>query len=111
MARVSIESGSSSGKSSGSGKKSSGGKSGGLDSAQKIKAGIAVGVIVLAAAFIMWNAGLFESRPRFDANATPDASPEETAAFNQAQQQQQQQQQQPQSTGSTRLPPMPLGSN
>jgi hypothetical protein len=114
MARVSIDGASSSsasssrdpGKSTGSASKKSSGA--GLDKAQKIKAAVAVGIIVLAGLFIAWNSGLFEGRPRVDANAPPDATPEETAAFEEAQKAAEQQ---PRSSGSTRLPPMPLGSN
>ncbi len=113
MARVSIDSGSSSSKAgSGSAKKSSGKSGGGDAKSQKVKAIGAVAVLALAAVIIMWNAGLFESRPHFDASAPPEATPEQTAAFNKAEQQQQKQQgQHPPSTGGTRLPPMPLGSN
>jgi hypothetical protein len=117
MARVSIdslqssESSSKSGRSAKSASKAKAAKpdGAGLDSKQKVKAAIAVGVIILAGAFIAWNSGLFESAPKIDANAAPDATPQETQAFQESQKQAEQQQQK--TTGNTRLPPMPLGSN
>lgn len=83
-------------------KKSGGGGGGGLDSKQKIKAAVAVAVIVLCGGFIAWQNGLFAGKPKL--NAPPQVTPEEQEAFDQNQQ--------PKSTGGTRLPPpMPVGSN
>jgi len=78
------------------------GKGSELDQAQKIKAGVAIGVIVLAACFIAWNLGLFQGRGNTAAPA------EMTQADKDAIEELEQQQR---STGGSRLPPMPLGAN
>ena len=89
---------------SSSGKKKKGGGGAGLDKAQKIKAAVAIAVIILAGGFIAWSNGLLDGKPRANASGPPDVTPEDQNAFDQNQQ--------PKSTGSTRLPPpMPLGSN
>jgi hypothetical protein len=84
---------------------------GGLDPKQKMKAVIAVVIIVVAGVVIAWNSGLFEGSPEVDASAPPDATNEEARAFEEAQKREQQQQAQPSGSGTTRMPPMPLGSN
>lgn len=82
---------------------------GGMDPQQKIKAGIAAAIIVLAGGFIVWNTGMLSGGSGVNPNAAPDATAEQVQQYNDNVKQQEQQQQK--STGSSRLPPMPLGAN
>lgn len=116
MARVSLDDLSSSESAKGGSSRSSkpaGGKSPklteGLDPKQKIKAGVAIGVIVLAGAFIVWNTGLLNSGQQQAATGAPDATAEEVQAYNEALEKQER----ARTTGgnNTREAPMPLGAN
>jgi hypothetical protein len=74
----------------------------GLDQKQKIKAGVAAAVIVLAIGYIAYSQGIFESRPKRVSN--PEPTPEQLEQINK-----QAAQEQPHS-GARLAPTMPLGA-
>jgi hypothetical protein len=107
--RVSIDSPTPEKSSGSSGKGRSKGRQSGekasLDQKQKIKAGVAVGVIVLAAAWIGYSAGLFSFGPPRQVVTEPTEA--ELEAFNKAAAEEEKQL----NPGNARVAPMPLGIN
>lgn len=92
---------------SGGGKSAKAGAS--LDPKQKIKAAVALAVIVVAGGFIVWNTGLLDSGSPQAASGPPDATAEQIQAYNEEVQRQEEQQRR--SGNNTREVPMPLGAN
>lgn len=111
MARLSLDDSNSSSSSSSAKTKASKSKKGGglglgnLDSGQKVKAGIAIGVILLAGVFILYSLGLFDGLFRSQASSNSGATPEEVQAYEEAVRQQEQMMRR------SGTPPRPVGAN